>query len=120
MARKTKAELVAEREAALAAERLEEQLAYPLRLMAVLEDAITNNSYELSVSGGTFVLRNRNENTVYQLHYSYNSNTQFTLEDLEDDLRDAAEVRELAKKRYEMKQAALAKLSKEERELLGL
>lgn len=123
MARKTKAELVAEREAALEAARFEEQLAYPSRLMAALEDAVTNNNYELTVRAGVFVLTNRNArrpDQFYELWYSYSSVAQFNLEDLEDTLRDAAEERELANRRFEMKQNALSKLTKEERELLGV
>lgn len=123
MTRKTKAELVAEREAALAAARLEEQLAYPSRLMAALEDAVTNNNYQLTVSAGFFVVSDRNArrpDQFYELTYSYSTATQFNLEELEDALRNAAEERALAARRYEMKQIALAKLTNEERELLGI
>ena len=122
MARKTKAELAAEREAALAAEREEERLSYPSRLMAALEEATKKNNYELTVKNGYFALRDRDERDNYEFNfaYEYNSNTFFALEDLESDLREKAEERAESERRYEAKAAALAKLSKEERELLGL
>ena len=123
MARKTKAELAAEREAYEAAQRAAEEQAYPARLMAALEEATTKNNYELKVRDGMFELRDRDSSDYdlpLTLTYQYNVHSQNTLEDLEWDLRGRAEERAESERRYAVKQAALAKLSTEERELLGL
>lgn len=122
MARKTKSMVEADRQAAQAAQEAEERLAYPSRLLAAMEEATTKSNFEMTVKGGYFALRDRDErgNYVYSLAYSYNSNTQFVLEDLEDALRMKAEERAESERRYEMKKTALSKLSKEEREVLGL
>ena len=122
MARKTKAELAAEREAAEALRVAEEAAAYPARLMAALEEATEKNNYELTVKNGMFSLRDRNESRApaMELTYQYNVHSYNELESLEWDLRSKAEERAEAERRYAMKQAALAKLSEEERELLGL
>lgn len=123
MARKTKAELEAERLAANAARMLEEAESYPSRLMAALEEATQKSNYELEVKDGYFTLRDRNRNSYdnpLSLSYSYTSNSFFALEDLESDLQDKAAERAEAERRYQAKQTALSKLTKEERELLGL
>jgi hypothetical protein len=122
MARKTKAELAAEREAYEAAQRAAEELAYPALLMRVLEEATTKNNYELKVKDGMFELRDRDasRDPVVELTYQYNTHSQSALEDLEWDLRGRAEERAESERRYAAKKAALAKLSTEERELLGL
>lgn len=123
MARKTRAEMAAEREAFEAARRAEEATAYPARLMAALEEATQKNNYELTVEQGMFALRDRDtsrwDNNL-ALPVAYNEDAQRNLENLEWDLRQKAADREEAERRYAAKQAALAKLSKEERELLGL
>lgn len=123
MARKTKAELNAEREAAMAAERALEMESYPARLMAALEEATQKNNYELTVKNGYFTLRDRDSSDYdhpLSLSYPYTSNSFFALEDLESDLRSKAAERAESERRYAAKQAALAKLSDEERKLLGL
>lgn len=123
MARKTKAELAAELAAYEAARRAEEELAYPERLMAALEEATTKNNYELRIKDGLFELRDRDSSDydlALTLTYQYNTHSQTALEDLEWDLRGKAEERAESERRYAVKQAALNKLSKEERELLGL
>jgi hypothetical protein len=123
MARKTKAELAAEREAYEAAQRAEEERNYPAKLMAALEEATTKNNYELKVKDGMFELRDRDSNDydpTLSLTYQYNTHSQSALEDLEHDLAAKARERAESERRYAVKQAALAKLSEEERELLGL
>ena len=122
MARKTKAELAAEREAAVAARMLAEAEAYPAKLMAALEEATTKNNYELTVKNGMFSLRDRNasRDPALSLTAAYTENSWNALECLEYDLESAAEERAEADRRRTMKQAALNKLSAEERELLGL
>lgn len=123
MARKTKAELNAEREATLAAAREEEARVYPQRLMAALEEATQKNNYELEVCNGEFVLRDRDvypARLTLELTYQYNVHSQNLLEGLEFDLVKKAQERAEAARRYTVKQAALAKLTEEEKELLGL
>ena len=122
MARKTKAELAAEREAYEAARRLADAEAYPAKLMAALEEATTKNNYDLTVRNGMFSLRDRNSSRdlTLSLTMSYTENSFNALESLEYDLESAAEERAESERRYAVKKAALAKLSTEERELLGL
>lgn len=122
MARKTKAELAAEREAYEAARRAEQVAAYPAKLMAALEEATTENNYELTVKNGMFSLRDRDANTdlTLSLTMSYTENSWNALESLEWDLEQYAEERANRERRYAVKQAALSKLSNEEREVLGL
>ena len=123
MARKTIAELTAEREAALAAQRAAEALTYPALLMRALEEATQNNNYELTVKDGFFELRDRDSScydVALSLAYHYDTHSQSALENLEYDLADKAQERAEAERRSAVKQAALSKLTKEERELLGL
>jgi len=122
MARKTKAELAAEREAALAAEREEERLSYPSRLMRALEEATQKNNYELTVKNGYFALRDRDERANYEFNfaYEYNSNTFFALEDLESDLRSKEAERAESQRLSELRRTAFLKLSMEEQAALGL
>lgn len=119
MARKTKAELTAEREAALAEYRAQEVAAYPSLLLDTLERA-TRLSYELTVEGAKFLVRDRNSNAKWAMTPLHNVDSQDTLEALVYDVQDEEDRRAEAERRYQAKQAALAKLSKEERELLGL
>jgi hypothetical protein len=122
MARKTKAELNAEREAQLAAERAEERAAYPARLMRAMEEATQKNNFELEVKNGYFVLRDRDANrydSPFTLPYDFPGNS-FTLEDLESELRFKAEERAESERLSAVRRAAFAKLSDEEKNALGL
>ena len=123
MARKTKAELNAEREAALAAERALEMESYPSRLMRALEEATQKNNYELTVKDGYFTLQDRDSSDYdypLKLSYSWTSNSFFALEDLESDLRGKEAERAERERLSELRRAAFAKLSKEEQNALGL
>lgn len=122
MARKTKAELTAEREAAVAARRLAEAEAYPAKLMAALEEATEKNNYELTVKNGMFSLRDRNESRApaLSLTMSYTENSWNALECLEYDLESAAEERAESLRLSELRKVAWSKLSDEERHALGL
>lgn len=123
MARKNKAELAAEAAVSLAAWQAAEALTYPELLMAALEEATGKGNYELVVRDGVFSLRDRDgsrhDNPV-NLSYAYSPEAQSLLEDLKYDLAAKAEARADAERRLAVKQAALNKLTKEERELLGL
>ena len=123
MARKTKAELNAEREAALAAERALEMESYPSRLMRALEEATQKNNYELTVKDGYFTLQDRDSSDYdypLKLSYSWTSNSFFALEDLESDLRGKEAERAERERLSELRRAAFAKLSKKEQNALGL
>lgn len=122
MARKTKAELAAEREAYEAARRAEQVAAYPAKLMAALEEATTKNNYDLTVKNGMFSLRDRDANTdlTLSLTMSYTENSWNALESLEWDLEQYADERANRQRRAALKSSALSKLSNEEREVLGL
>lgn len=112
MAKETKAQ----REARWEAE-------YLPRLMAALEEATNKNNYELMVVDGKFKLRNRDVESWYDptwLSPTYSMNDFDVLEDLEFELNLARQAREEAERKLATRQAALAKLTKEEREALGL
>ena len=126
MARETKAE----REARLAQEREErmeaDRLAYPLRLMNVLERASNLNRFELEVRNGMFHLTDRDAryDREYELAYSWSTDNQAVLENFVYTVERFEEERAEAQRRYEVKKEAERKvrelLSDEERELLGL
>jgi hypothetical protein len=125
MSRETKAHRQ-EREAAEAAlynsmQRAVEISTYPKRLMKTLERA-TKHNFDLEVRDQRFCLYDRDERYghVFKLPLEYDEKSNSELEDLifEVDLKE--ERAKEAAKRAEAKQAALAKLTKEERELLGL
>ena len=126
MARETKAE----REARLAQEREErleaERLAYPLRLMNLLERVSNLGNFELTVKDGRFNVEDRNDRyrSDYFLTYAWSEGSQVALEDLTSTVDRLEEERAEAQRRYEVKKEAERKvrelLSDEERELLGL
>lgn len=122
MARETKAQ----REARLAQEREErleaERSAYPLRLMNVLERVTAEPTLTLTVKDGFFNVEDRNDRyrNDYVLDYSWSTDSQAVLENLTYTVDRLEEERAEENRRYAVKQAALNKLSKEERELLGL
>jgi hypothetical protein len=121
MARKTKAERQAEAEAWAAATLAMEQAEYPARL-AALELATRTNNYELSVENGMFVLRDRDVRrpTAVMLTTSYTLDNHTALDELEWSMRVKAEEREQAERQRRARGTALAKLTEEERKLLGL
>ena len=121
MARKTKAELNAEREEASALQEAHDFAAYPSRLMAALELATTKNNYELEVRNGMFSLRDRDErDSTLSLTMVHTRNSLYALETLEWDMERKEAAREEAKRLQEVRRAAFAKLSKEEQTALGL
>ena len=122
MARETKAERLA-REAREREERLEaERSAYPLRLMNLLERVSAEPTLTLTVKDGFFNVEDRNDRyrSDYFLSYAWSEGGQVALEDLTYTVDRLEEERAEAERRYQVRQAALNKLSKEERELLGL
>jgi len=121
MARKTKAELAAERQALVAARMLADAEAYPSKLMAALEEATTKNNYELTVRNGMFSLRDRDSRDLtLSLTMNYTENSFDALESLEWDLQSKAEERAEAVRQRELRRQAFDKLTAEERNALGL
>jgi hypothetical protein len=121
MARETKAERLARE----AAEKLVQQAAqaatYPQRLMAMLERA-TKANFELEVREAMFFLQDRDDrrDRTVALTLSYSEANEEALQTLDWRVEMKEEAEREALRRVTVRNAALAKLSKEERELLGL
>ena len=122
MARKTKAELEAEREEQRAAQEAHDFAQYPSRLMAALELATRTNNYELSVENGMFALRIRDYPRDPALYFTmtHTPNSQLNLDSLEWELEAMAKQQAELERQRLAREAALAKLTKEERKLLNL
>ena len=124
--RETKAERLV-REARERAERLEaERLAYPLRLMNLLERVSAEPTLTLTVKNGFFNVEDREDRyrNDYVLSYNWSTDAQAVLENLTYTVERLEEERAEADRRYAVKKEAERKvrelLSEEERELLGL
>lgn len=119
MARKTKAEFAAEAEAYRARLEAEKASDYPIMLMTAIERSASVN-YELTVKDAKFLVRDRNSNARWILSLTYTYDDYEVLEQMIWDIEhEEAEIAERERK-YKAKQEALAKLTKEERELLGV
>jgi hypothetical protein len=90
--------------------------------MMALEEATTLNNYELEVRNGMFSLRDRDSssNLTLSLTMSYTENSWNALESLEWDLNEKAEERAESERLSAVRRAAFAKLSEEEKTVLGL
>lgn len=122
MAKETKAQRTA-REATARQERTAEQVVHYLpKLMSALEEATTKSNYELEVRNSLFTLRDRDSrySNLVTLSAVYTQSNWDTLEVLVWDLEAKAEARAEQERKRSMKETALAKLTKEEKELLGL
>ena len=120
--RKTKAELVAENEEFMAQREAEEFAAFPSLLMKQLERATNSpNWFELKVRDSRFVLVDTNKSRdTWTLPMVHSMQAQNDLDSLMWDLDMLDEDRRKAAGRAEARQAALAKLTAFERELLEL
>ena len=115
----------AQREAAQEAARVEQEnqlrAEYPTRLMKALSQA-TELKFVLSVVDDSFVVTDPNETypELFTMSYEYNAEAEQQLYDLELELK--LKYAEFAEKerRQQVRTNALAKLSDEERELLGV
>ena len=117
MARKTKAELNAEREALRNARIAEARAGYPARLMAALE-RLNKLGGDIRVRNGMFDTTLNDEGFILSLEYEGVSDE--VLYDLEFVLdREEAQAAE-AERKAMLRRAALNKLSEEEREVLGI
>jgi hypothetical protein len=121
MARKTKAELTAEREAERQAQLTVARATYLSRLMMVLERA-TKANFELEVKDGLFVLEDRDarRDGTYRLPAEWHENADDYLQSLEFEVSYKEEALREAERKFQVRTAALSKLTEEERELLGL
>lgn len=120
MARKTKAEKLAEQEALRQLQEEQARQEYLPRLIQSLEKA---RKYGLEVvikEGKLTLVEQFHRDPEYTFSLGWSWDKQYVLEELEDKLAqwDRAHAEELA--RTAAKQAALNKLTSEERELLGL
>ena len=121
MARKTKAEQQAEREAAEAARLLAMAEAYPNRLMAMLERA-TKENFELTVKDGMFRVEDRDDRraNTYLVSPVFSKHSDSTLDDLEWAVASKEEERAEQARVYALRKQAFEKLTKEEQQALGL
>jgi hypothetical protein len=122
MAKETKAERQAREAVTREAMREEQATQYLPKLMRVLQEATQLNDYELTVRDNLFALRDRNSryNSLVTLSPVYSEPNWDALQALEWDLEVKAEARAELERKQSMKQVALAKLTKEEKELLNL
>ena len=118
MARKTKAELAAEQATYQAALKAAEVEQYPTLLLDTLERA-TRLGYELKVKANKFVVSAYSYDD-FEMTPLYTEESQEVLDELVWAV-DKEELRRVAEEaRAQAKMTALSKLTKEERELLGL
>ena len=121
MARMTKTQREAIEEAARVEQENRLRAEYPTRLMKALSQA-TELKFVLSVVDDSFVVTEPNETypELFTMSYEYNAEAKEQLYDLEMELSlkyaDFAE----KERRQQVRANALAKLSFEERELLGV
>lgn len=119
MARETAAQRNARFDAERQARQEAMQADYPTLLLDTLERA-TKLNYELKVVEAKFVVREWNTSATWAMTPLYTEDSQDALESLVYDVESEEEKRAEADRRYQAKQTALAKLTKEERDLLGL
>jgi hypothetical protein len=121
MARETKAQREARLEAETAQRVAVAKATYTERMMAVLERAVREN-FELSVENQCFTVRNRDSRGFdsYAVTPAWNDMADSELYSLEMAVEDKEEARAEREQKAQARAAALSKLSKEERELLGL
>lgn len=125
MARETRAQRearwAAEREEARREEaRRENQAHYMPRLMALFEAAAAE-SFELRVEAGRFVVTDLTDRREpFSFAPEYNDDDWFDMERLYQEVNYRAQQRKEQARKLEAKLAALAKLTEEERKLLGL
>lgn len=121
MARMTKAQRAAAEEAARVEQENQLRAEYPTRLMKALSRA-TELKFVLSVVDDSFVVTDPNERygEVFTMSYDYNVAAEEYLYDLELELKSKYAEFVEKERRQQVRANALAKLSDEERELLGV
>lgn len=121
MARETKADRLLREEAEARAYEAERKATYPDRLLAVLERA-TDANFELTVVNKEFRVMDNDDRSAdaYLLTYLFSHESDATLECLEQAVYWKEAQRAEEDRKFRVKQAALAKLTDEERELLNV
>ena len=120
MARETRAQREARWALEAEGQRKANSSAYLPRLMALFESA-RSEQFELRVENARFVLVDfSRNNSKFSFAAEYNDDDWSELERLQAELNYRNKERLEQERRVAAKQAALAKLTKEERELLGL
>ena len=122
MAKETKAERLLREENELQRHLAECKATYQPRLMALLERAQASN-FEVAVKGMTFQVYDRDDRDqtthAVDLEYSIDADN-YSLSDMEQRVTWKEGAEREANRKFLATQVALAKLSKEEKELLGL
>jgi hypothetical protein len=121
MAKETKAQRLVRETAAQEAYRARQEATYFTRVMALLERAQKSN-FELEVKDMSFVLFDRDERrpTTVTLSTEYNQDANEVLEELSWTVSFKESQTTESNRKFLVMQAALAKLTKEEKELLSL
>ena len=121
MARKTKAEQQAEREAELMARLAVAKATYTERLMTVLERA-TKENFELEVKNMMFKVEDRNERRrdPYFLQPAWSETADMDLYSLELSVELKEEARAESERLSALRRQAFLKLTEEEQQALGL
>jgi hypothetical protein len=121
MARKTKAEQQAEREAERQAQMAVAKATYAERMMSVLERA-TKENFELEVKNMMFAVTDRDSRyrQAYNLQPTWTETADMDLYSLEVSVELKEEASAELVRKAQVRGKALAKLTEEERELLGL
>jgi hypothetical protein len=121
MARETKAQREARLELAHEGRLAMARATYTERMMAVLERAVKEN-FELTVRSGKFVVEDRDERRVspYVVQPTWSETADMDLYSLEVSVELKEEASAELVRKAQVRGKALAKLTEEERELLGL
>ena len=121
MARMTKMQREAAEEAVRVEQEKQLHVEYPTRLMKALSQA-TELQFVLSVVDDSFVVTDPNETypELFTMSYEYNAEAEQYLYDLELELKLKYDEFVEKERRQQVRANALAKLSDEERELLGV
>ena len=121
MARMTKAQREATEEAARVEQEKQLRAEYPTRLMKALSRA-TELKFVLSVVDDSFVVTEPNKTypQLFTMSYEYNEAAEVQLYNLELELKLKYDEFVEKERRQQVRANALAKLSDEERELLGV
>lgn len=119
MTRKTKAEREAELQLQLEQQIAKDREAYPRLLMNALERA-TNLTFKIEVKNCIFVVTDPDTNGRWDLTYDYTKESDIELSYLCNTLIFKEEEKAEAERKMLVKQTALAKLTEEERVLLGI
>lgn len=122
MAKETKAARVAREKVEMETHFALRKVSYPKHLMDVLQRAqVMNFEVDVEAFSMSFSVFDRDErDSGFEVGYAYSEADDEELDSLEREVKFKEERQAEATRRTAVKQAALAKLSAEEKELLGL